>query len=276
MAAILDKFGLGGHKEPVAAPEKEPARALPANWYTSSEMYELERRAIFSRKWLIVTHSLRLKNTGDFLRYQIAGFDVVLSRDRQGSITAFHNVCRHRAYPVIEQDQGTAKIFSCRYHGWSYGLNGKLAKAPGYQDIPGFDKQQNGLFKIHVRTDVNGFVWINLDASDEPEVPWGSDSEGVDKQKRFKNFDFGNYDFDHTWKIDDEYNWKITADNYNESSHGASTHPDVPEAAHLETSNVHLKDKHIDHDVPASEEQIKQGMHVASVYHWPLASTIVS
>ncbi|KAF2447735.1 ISP domain-containing protein [Karstenula rhodostoma CBS 690.94] len=276
MAALLDKIGLGGNKEPAPSSDREPVRALPASWYTSPEMYELERRAIFSRKWLMMTHSLRLKNTGDFLRYHIAGFDLVLSRDRQGDISAFHNVCRHRAYPVIEQDQGTAKIFSCRYHGWSYGLNGKLAKAPGYQDVPGFDKQQNGLFKIHVRTDAKGFVWINLDASEEPEVPWVSDFRGVDEQERFNNFDFDNYEFDHTWKIDAEYNWKIAADNYNECYHCATTHPDVPDVANLETYDVHPKDKHIDHDASASEEQIKKGMHIASTYYWPFTSMTVS
>ncbi|KAJ4354373.1 uncharacterized protein N0V89_006108 [Didymosphaeria variabile] len=276
MAAILNRIGLGGNKAPASPPEREAIRALPANWYTSPEMFELERRAIFSRKWLLITHSLRLKNAGDFLRYQIAGFDIVLSRDRQGNITAFHNVCRHRAYPVIEQDQGTAKIFSCRYHGWSYGLNGKLAKAPGYQDIPGFDKQQNGLFKIHVRTDVNGFVWINLDAQEEPEVPWESDFGGVDVQDRLESFDFGNYEFDHTWKIDAEYNWKIAADNYNECYHCATTHPDVPAVANLETYDVTPKDKHIDHEASASEEQKKNGMHIVSTYYWPYASMTVS
>lgn len=278
MAAILNYIGLGGggKPDPVVKNENESVRALPSNWYTSPEMFELERRAIFSRKWLILTHSSRVKNAGDFLRYQIAGFDIVLSRDRSDNVTAFHNVCRHRAYPVIEQEEGTVKIFACRYHGWSYGLNGKLAKAPGYQDIPDFDKSQNGLFSIHTRVDVNGFVWINLDAQTEPEVPWEKDFGGVDEQERFKSFDFSNYEFDHVWKIDAEYNWKIAADNYNECYHCATTHPDVPDVANLETYDVNPKDKHIDHDASASEEQIRDGMHIASTYYWPYASMTVS
>ncbi|KAF1972918.1 ISP domain-containing protein [Bimuria novae-zelandiae CBS 107.79] len=278
MAAILNYVGLGGASKPnpPLEKEKETMRALPANWYTSPEMYELERRAIFSRKWLILTHSLRIKNAGDFLRYQIAGFDIVVSRDRSGNVTAFHNVCRHRAYPVIEQDQGTAKIFACRYHGWSYGLNGKLAKAPGYQDIPDFDKSQNGLFSIHTRVDVNGFIWVNLDAQTEPEVPWEKDFEGVDQQERFKHFDFSNFDFDHVWKIDAEYNWKIAADNYNECYHCATTHPDVQEMATLEAYDVTPKDAHIDHDASQTEEQIKKGLHIASTFYWPNASMTVS
>jgi phenylpropionate dioxygenase-like ring-hydroxylating dioxygenase large terminal subunit len=92
----------------------------------------------------------------------------------------------------MEKTQGTAKIFACRYHGWSYGLNGKLAKAPNYQELE-FDRSQNGLFPIHVRVDVKGFVWINLDAKEEPEVAWEDDFEDVDKQERFEQFDFDDY-----------------------------------------------------------------------------------
>lgn len=276
MAAILDSIGVCDSKESTTAPGGESVRALPASWYTSSEMYELERRAIFSRMWLMVTHSLRLKNTGDFLRYQIAGFDIVLSRDRQGDIAAFHNVCRHRAYPVIEQDQGTAQIFSCRYHGWSYGLNGKLAKAPGYQDLLDFDKQQNGLFKIHVRTDTNGFVWINLDASPEPEVTWESNLRRVEEQERLKNFDHGNYGFDHTWKVDVMCNWKIAADHYNQSNHYTTTYPEISELAKLETHDGQFKDRHTEGGASTSEGQIKREVHIASSYHWPYASLTVS
>jgi nitrite reductase/ring-hydroxylating ferredoxin subunit len=214
--ALYNYLGFGRSTSPTTSKGPEAIRALPANWYYSPELYELERRAIFSRKWLILTHQVRLKEAGDFLRYQLAGFDFVVSRDRSGKISAFHNVCRHRAYPVVEQDKGTAKIFSCRYHGWSYGLSGKLAKAPGYQDLDGFDKSQNGLFPIHVRVDVNGFIWVNLDAKKTPEIPWETDFDGVDQQDRFEAFDFGNYEFDHTWSIDADYNWKIAADNYNE------------------------------------------------------------
>lgn len=271
---FINYLGFGRSDSASQAPEA--VRALPANWYTSQEMYELERRAIFSRKWLIITHQVRLKEAGDFLRYQIANFDFVISRDRSGNISAFHNVCRHRAYPVIETDKGTAKIFSCRYHGWSYGLNGKLAKAPGYQDLEGFDKNQNGLFPIHVRIDVNGFIWVNLDAKETPEIPWEADFEGVDQQERFKNFDFSNYDFDHVWSIEADYNWKIAADNYNECYHCKTTHPDIPALANLEAYDVNTKAAHIQHDAGTTEEQKAQGLQIASTYYWPHASMTVT
>lgn len=204
---------------------KSAVRALPAQWYTSPEMFSLERRAIFSRKWLMTTHKLRFKNPGDWIRFEVAGFDIIIAKDRTNNINAFHNICRHRAYHVVEGEQGSSQILSCRYHGWSYGLNGKLAKAPGYQDLDGFDKSKNGLFPVHVHIDRNGFVWLNLDANEEPEIAWSDDFEGVDTQKRYELYNFDDYEYDHSWSIDAGYNWKIAADNYNECYHCKTTHP---------------------------------------------------
>ncbi|KAF2648913.1 ISP domain-containing protein [Lophiostoma macrostomum CBS 122681] len=274
---ILGYFGLRsdsvtGHEAPST---KDAIRALPANWYTSKEMYELERRSIFSRKWLLMTHQVRVKEPGSFVRYNVAGYDFVLTRDRNGTINAFHNVCRHRAYPVVESTEGNAKILSCRYHGWSYGLNGKLAKAPGFNDLD-FDKNQNGLFPIHVRIDANGFVWINMDSKDTPEVAWEDDFGGVDEQDRFKNYNFADYVFDHTWAIDAKYNWKIAADNYNECYHCKTTHPDLPSIANLETYDVHPKAGHIDHDAATTDKQRAEGLCVASTYYFPNASMTVT
>ena len=256
--------------------EKSAVRALPANWYTSKEMYELERRAIFSRKWMITTHKVRLSQPGDWLKYELAGFEIVLCRDREGNINGFHNVCRHRAYPVVEQDQGTSQIFSCKYHGWSYGLSGKLAKAPGYQELGGFDKRVNGLFPIHVHIDCNGFIWINLDGKPTPEVAWEEDFGGIDRQDRYKYFTFDDYEFDHVWQMDGKYNWKILADNYNECYHCPTTHPDIPSLADLSSYAVNTKACQIIHDAATTDEQRQNGLTVAPTYYFPNASTNIS
>ncbi|GLI79158.1 hypothetical protein PoHVEF18_007486 [Penicillium ochrochloron] len=234
--------------------ENTPSRALSASWYTSPEMFELERRAIFSRKWLLTSHTLRFNKTGDWLRYTIAGFSFILVRDKEGAVNAFHNVCRHRAFPVVTEDGGTSRIFSCKYHGWSYGLNGKLAKAPHYQDLNGFDKSKNGLLPIHVHTDVNGFIWVNLDGSETPEISWEDDFKGIDLQPRFKDFNFEEYTFDHTEKLDGDFNWKILADNYNESFHSIDTQ---------EGSKIH-------------DPNTTQGLKSAGTCYFPNASMTVS
>ncbi|KAH0148428.1 ISP domain-containing protein, partial [Aureobasidium melanogenum] len=273
MASFLSYFNRrdsGNTTKP--ALDKQPVRALPASWYTSPDMYELERRAIFSRRWLLITHKLRLTKPGDFLRYDVAGFQFVLAKDRQENINGFHNICRHRAYPVVEKQEGTARIFACRYHGWSYGLNGKLAKAPSYQELEGFDKEANGLLPVHVHVDRNGFVWVNMDAKAEPEIAWEDNFDGVDVQSRYDSINFENYVFDHKWEMDGPYNWKILADNYNECYHCPTTHPDIPALADLEAYHVNTTANHIQHEVASTPEQVATGMTVIPTYYFPNAS----
>ncbi|OAK97056.1 putative Rieske 2Fe-2S family protein [Phaeosphaeriaceae sp. SRC1lsM3a] len=272
-------FGASAKDTSTTASTKEnPVRALPASWYTSPAMYEIERRAIFSRRWLFMTHSSRLKNTGDWLRYNVAGYDIIITKDRQGNVNAFHNVCRHRAYPVIEKEgSGNAKILACRYHGWSYGLNGKLAKAPGYQDLE-FEKEENSLFGIHTRVDRNGFVWVNMDAKEVPEVSFEEHFENVDVQERYveSGIDFGDYELDHTYELDGHYNWKILADNFNECYHCPTTHPDIPAFLNLESFDSDLVAGHIQHHCAPTPEQVAAGVNTHSTYYFPASSMSVS
>ncbi|EME79409.1 uncharacterized protein MYCFIDRAFT_34621 [Pseudocercospora fijiensis CIRAD86] len=276
MASLMNFFGRG--KATTEEPKKNgTVRALPAAWYTSQEMYELERRAIFQRRWLFITHKSRLQQPGDFLRYKIAGYDFVLVVDRNNQINAFHNVCRHRAYKVVEEESGRKNILACRYHGWSYGLNGKLAKAPDYQQIEGFNKDDNSLLPIHTHVDDNGFVWINMDAGEKPEISFEQDvGEQNVKQSRFEKFNFDNYELDHVYELNGDYNWKIASDNFNECYHCKTTHPDVPTFLTIDSHNCEGDNGHLQHDQAPTKEQIEKGFDCNSTYYFPHASMTVS
>ncbi|TIC91706.1 putative dioxygenase subunit alpha YeaW [Colletotrichum higginsianum] len=277
MSLFKNYFGLGGSgSTPPAQEDKTPVRALPASWYTSQEMYELERRAIFSRKWLLTTHKARIPNPGDWVRYDVAGYQFIIVQDRKGRINAMHNICRHRAFPVVTKEEGNSYTFSCKYHGWSYGLSGNLAKAPGYQDLAGFDKSKNNLFPVHVHIDRNGFIWVNLDAGEKPEIAWDDDFVGIDEQERFQHYNFDDYVFDHQWEMEGEWNWKILADNYNECYHCPTAHPDIPSIADLNSYYVNTDKAYIQHFGQPTEEQIAKGFRVAATYFWPNASMNVS
>lgn len=273
--AIMSYLGFGSQQTPAAAEKQAPVRALPASWYTSQEMYELERRAVFCRKWMLITHKSRLPNPGDWVKFEVAGYEFIVTRDRSENINAFHNVCRHRAFPVLEGKQGTSKILACKYHGWSYGLDGKLAKAPKYDELEGFDKSQNGLFKIHVRVDDKGFIWVNLDGKKEPEIAWEDDFANVDMQERFKQYNFDDYVLDHEYEMEGAYNWKILADNFNECYHCPTTHPDVPELADIETHDVDGKLSYITHKSTLTEKQKANGLGISSTYYFPNVSLSV-
>ncbi|KAF7541809.1 hypothetical protein G7054_g239 [Neopestalotiopsis clavispora] len=242
-------------------------------------MYELERRAIFSKKWILVSHKLRFVNAGDFVCITEAGFPFFLIKDRVGNINAFHNVCRHRAYPVIEKGSGTASVLACKYHGWSYGFTGNLAKAPKYQDVKDFDKTANGLYKIHVHVDKLGFVWINLDAESRPLVPWEHDFAGVDTQPRLQSFDLTKFQFDHQWEMIGDYNWKTLADNYNESwgikcYHCPTGHPALNGMSDLSKYWVETTGGHIQHF--NTDKPDAKGMGIFSSFLYPNASITIS
>lgn len=208
-----------------AKDEKKPIRALPASWYTSEDMYELERRSIFSRKWLLTTHKHRVPNIGDCVHYDAAGYEFTVAKDNNGTITAFHS---------------------------------------------------NDIFPVHVHIDRTGFVWVNLDINKLPEVAWNDDFEGVDEQPRFEHYNFEDYNFDHTWEMEGEFNWKILADNYNECYHCKVAHPDIPTIADLNSYYVKTKAGHIQHYGAQRQDQIDKGFRIATTYFWPNASVNIS
>jgi phenylpropionate dioxygenase-like ring-hydroxylating dioxygenase large terminal subunit len=260
------------------APQVEGTqRGLPASWYRSPELYELERRAIFSKHWMLVTHRNRLVAVGDYLRITEAGFTFFLCMDRQGQIGGFHNICRHRAFPLVHEDTGNVKILACKYHGWSYGIDGKLAKAPHFEKFPDFRKEDNSLLPVHVHIDKLGFVWVNLDASQEPSISWETQFRGIDQQERFSHFNFSDYRYDHTWGMQGDYNWKTLADNYNECLHCRTAHPDTNGLVDISVYRVEGQDGSLAHFNKRQEDGQNEGkVQLASTYYFPNACMTVS
>ena len=251
-------------------------RGLPATWYSSPAIYELERRSIFSKRWLFITHRSRFTKPGDFVRFEEAGFPFFLCLDKKFELKGFHNVCRHRAFPVITKDSGNAKIIACKYHGWSYGIDGKLAKAPKFDDVPDFKKEDNGLFPVHVHIDALGFVWVNLEASETPSIAWEDDFKSIDTQERFRHLDFSKYSLDHTWEMKGDFNWKTLADNYNECYHCTVAHPDVNSMLDVADYDVETNGGHIRHFYRPKAKREVRDIENISTYYFPNACMTVS
>ncbi|KAE8358181.1 hypothetical protein BDV27DRAFT_169673 [Aspergillus caelatus] len=236
---------------------------------------DLERRAIFSKRWILLTHSSRFNQQGDFLSFTVANFSFFLIRDRDGTINGFHNICRHRAFPVVQTRSGSTSILSCKYHGWSYGLKGNLAKAPRFETVPEFDKSQHGLLPVHVHIDKAGFVWVNLQAG-SPDVQWEDDFRRIDEQPRMQDFDFaGEYTFDHYWEMDLDANWKGVIENYNECYHCATSHPLISGVSDLPRYRVEPTAGYMEHHI-FNKEQIDAQFKRAITYFFPTTSVTVT
>ncbi|MGH6953161.1 MAG: aromatic ring-hydroxylating oxygenase subunit alpha [Alphaproteobacteria bacterium] len=105
------------------------AEALPPACYTSPEFFALERERIFMKVWNFVGDVGLVPNPGDYHAFDYAGVPVLLVRDRAGTVRAFANTCRHKGSRIVSGD-GSARALKCPYHGWVYGLDGKLTGAP--------------------------------------------------------------------------------------------------------------------------------------------------
>src|SRR5580692_10833754 len=135
---ILSQKDLDSMRLPI-----EQASPPPAAYYTSKEIYELEKERIFLKEWLWVGHADQVQNPGDYFTFEIAEEPIVVVRDQSKTVRAFSAVCRHRG-AVIATSEGNCKVLKCPYRNWTYSLTGKLIGAPTMNEVSGFDASQFG------------------------------------------------------------------------------------------------------------------------------------
>jgi choline monooxygenase len=128
----------------------ERAGTIPSSWYFDPEVYEAERRTVFAGTWQLAGRVDQVSEPSSFLTTEIAGEPVLVVRDPEGVLRAFHNVCRHRAARVMNEPAGRATRLRCRYHGWTYDLAGRLRGTPEFDGVADFRKEENGLVEMPV------------------------------------------------------------------------------------------------------------------------------
>lgn len=195
------------------------ATTIPSAWYTDPRFHSFDREVIFARTWQAVGHTGDLQERGSHCIATVADEPILILRDDDGVIRAFHNVCRHRGGPLA-YEKGCSAMIQCKYHGWTYRLDGTLRGVPRFDRVDLFDKRDFGL--VPIRCEVwEGFVFINLNA-DEP-LPLARIVEGI--TERIAPMRLDTKRFHSRVEYDVACNWKVYVDNYLEGYHVPLVHP---------------------------------------------------
>jgi len=232
------------------------AETLDASFYHAPEIFARERQAIFAREWILVAHESELPEPGQTFAECLAGFPIFVQRGRDGALRGFHNVCRHRAGPLVDDGPGRHNFLRCRYHGWTYEEDGRLKSPRDFGEAEGFDASRFSLFPIRAAC-ARGFVFVNLDAGAPPlEAALGPFLE-VARDAPFEASRF-------CTRVRHEIacNWKTYAENYLEGYHVPFLHPALSREVETRAYRVEPGAGYVLHHVPTragAENPVYQG-----------------
>src|SRR5262249_26420472 len=136
---------------------------VSAAYYTSPEFLELEKQELFRKEWICLGHEGEIPRAGDYFTTDLADEPLLVIRGQDGNVRALSNVCRHRGN-IVARGCGHASRFTCGYHAWTYGTDGRLLAAPLME---GFDKASCRLPNFAVEV-WNGFIFVNLEGGAPP------------------------------------------------------------------------------------------------------------
>ena len=194
---------------------------VPAAPYYVPDWYEEERQAIFMRTWLVVGHICEIAEPGQFIRRELefARASLLITRTQTGEVRAFHNVCTHRGTQLVDEAEGKRNAFSCRYHMWTFGNDGRLISAPDFEQFH-VDKAQCGLPEVACEV-VAGLIFVNLAKVPRQSLRafLGPMAETLEQLPVAQATHFSEY----CYEID--ANWKLTYDNFQENYHLRFIHP---------------------------------------------------
>src|SRR5690606_31116908 len=133
--------------------------------FTEPALFELEMEHIFEKTWIYACHESQIARPHDFYAVTIGRQPIIVTRDGENNLHAFANACRHRGATLVRVTRGNQKFFTCPFHGWCYGSDGRLVHVKEPEQYGGFlDYPKYGLREARVAS-YRGFVFVNLDVA---------------------------------------------------------------------------------------------------------------
>jgi Rieske 2Fe-2S family protein len=205
----------------------EGTTTLPARYYTDPALFRAEMERIHFDMWLCAGRSEQLVGPGSYFVRRVADANVIVLRDEQGRLRAFHNTCRHRGTLLCKEPEGRLPSrIQCPYHGWTYGLDGRLRNAPHMEKVEGFRESDYPLGGVAV-AEWDGHVFINL--SERPSTL--REQLGTLAQK-FRPWRMEELTLVERRVYQPKANWKLIIQNYSECLHCPIAHPQLQKMSH--------------------------------------------
>lgn len=228
-----------GFKELIS--KYQGSQSLPRQFYTSETVYKMDIQHYWNHSWIWVGHINQIPNVGDFFLFDYGYESVIIARDKNDSVNAFLNVCRHRGSRVCIEKSGNTRVFVCPYHAWTYELNGSLRAAREMED--NFNTAEYSLKKVNLRI-FHGLIFICV-ADNPPNIDEGL----LQLEPLVEPFEFENLKIVHSANYPVAANWKLALENYMECYHCAPAHLEYyrshslkdPSSANIELKNCMLK-----------------------------------
>lgn len=199
------------------------ARGLPPKAYTDGAFFKRENDRLFRGGWMSVAFSHDIPNPGDAIPLSSAGVELLIVRDKDRKIRAFHNVCRHRASTVLQAPAKGLTTLRCPYHCWTYELDGRLRFMPMWEGrqrvkLAPAEERENALTPIR-SGEWQDLIFVNVTADAPPLEKFVAPLE-----ERWRRFDLGALTpFAHSERVIPA-NWKVILEGYLEVYHENCLH----------------------------------------------------
>lgn len=211
-----------------AALPREKSQSLPSGAYVSPEFLDFEVNEIFRKEWISVAHISQIPKSGDYLRVDMCGEPMLVTRGKDEQVRVLSRVCRHRGMDVMPKgaapESGNQRVVLCPYHLWSYDLTGKLVGVPEMQEAEDFDRSEVCLHEY--RSEIwEGFIFATLNE----DLPPVAEKLGGLKEKFINKWNWSEAElvWSQTWECD--FNWKILLENFMEAYHHLGAHRETLE-----------------------------------------------
>jgi len=220
--------------------------------YADPVRFELERERVLGASWILAGRSAEVVNAGDWMTFEGHGETVVITRQPDGSLVAFHNVCQHRGPAIVGDLKGCgARRFTCPYHGWVYDTTGKLVGVPEREDFSA-EHLADVRAPAVAADEWGGWIWINLLGPEKaPSLAKGIGPEIMADLGRFRMEDMILHE---VLEFDVPVSYKAIVDGFNEVYHVTQLHHVPAEATKtFRETSFHIVDQNYMCFVPRTE-----------------------